>query len=679
MTAKEAAKKWNISQRRVSILCAENRITGAMMFGKQWMIPNDAKKPIDGRTMRKIEKNNSFPKPIIKWAGGKTQLLDSLLIKIPETYNKYIEPFFGGGALFFSLKPQIGVIADSNPELINMYKQVADHVDEVISHLMNYENSEEMFYSVRSQDWTEMPPAEAAARTIFLNKTCFNGLYRVNRNGQFNVPFGRYKNPKICDTNTLKAASEILQKTVIICGDYLDVLREYAKPGDLVFLDPPYVPISEFSDFKRYTKVQFKEEDHIRLANEVKRLTKLGCHIILTNSNAPLVQELYQEYEYEIIQSKRHISCKGDRRTGEDVIVTNPLKKTFQIQLQPAELNEQIKKYPATRYMGAKSKLLPYIWAIASQFEFNTVADLFSGSGIVSYMFKSYGKTVISNDYMAMSNSYAKAIIENNNTRLSQDEVEELIQKPNNYSHFVREKFSGLYFTDEENDLIDIIRFNIGNMENRYKQAIAMTALIRACIKKRPRGIFTYVGHRYDDGRKDLRKSLQKQFFEAVQAINESIFDNGKNNQAFCEDALALNISTPDLVYIDPPYYSPLSDNEYVRRYHFVEGLARNWQGVEIQENTLTKKFKSYPTPFSSRIGAENAFDELFRKYKDSILVISYSSNSQPNMEEMIALMKRYKKNVEVVPVDHRYSFGNQGHKVGNNRNDVQEYIFVGY
>ena len=200
-------------------------------------------------------------KPILKWAGGKTQMLGDLIPKVPTSYGRYIEPFFGGGAMFFALQPENAVIADSNPELINMYRQVADHVDEVINYLKKYENTSEMFYAVRSLEWTALPKEEAAARTIFLNKTCFNGLYRVNKQGQFNVPFGKYKNPKICDEEGLRAASEVLKKAEILCGDYLLVLEHYAQPGDFVFLDPPYLPISEYSDFKRYTKEQFYEED----------------------------------------------------------------------------------------------------------------------------------------------------------------------------------------------------------------------------------------------------------------------------------------------------------------------------------------------------------------------------------------------------------------------------------
>lgn len=630
-------------------------------------------------TEHAIKKKNSMQaKPILKWAGGKTQMLGDLLPKVPTSYGRYIEPFIGGGAMFFALNPNDAVIADSNPELINMYKQVADNVDAVISYLQKYENTQEMFYRVRALEWEELPEAEAAARTIYLNKTCFNGLYRVNKKGQFNVPFGKYKAPKFCDVEALYTASEALQKSNIVCGDYLSVLKEFARPGDFIFLDPPYLPISEYADFKRYTKEQFYEEDHVELAKEVFRLQELGCYVILTNSNHPLVHELYKPFNIEVIQTKRYISCSGSNRKGEDVIVTVLPKRKMMIKPVPKPLPEQVSKYPATRFMGSKSKLLSEIWSVASQFQFDTVVDLFAGSGIVGYMFKSQGKTVITNDYMAMSATFAKAMIENNEITLSMEEAEKLLVPIKESDHFVADTFQGLYYTDEENDLIDTLRMNIASIKEPYKHAIAMSALIRACTKKRPRGIFTYTGDRYNDGRKDLEKSLKQQFLEAVQAVNKAVFDNGKVNKAKHGDAMELKAGMPDLVYIDPPYYSPLSDNEYVRRYHFVEGLARDWKGVEIQQNTLTKKFKSYPTPFSTRKGAADAFDRLFKKYKDSILIVSYSSNSLPTQDEMVAIMAKYKEHVEVIPIDYTYSFGNQkGAKT--NRNKVQEYLFVGF
>ena len=621
---------------------------------------------------------NNMAKPILKWAGGKTQMLGDLLPKVPKYYGRYIEPFFGGGAMFFALQPENAIIADSNPELVNMYRQVAENVDEVISYLKKYENTSEMFYAVREQDWMCLSKAEAAARTIFLNRTCFNGLYRVNKQGKFNVPYGKYANPRICDEEGLKAASKALKKAEILCGDYLLVLEHYAEAGDFVFLDPPYLPISEYADFKRYTKEQFYEEDHVELAKMIMRLQERGCHVVLTNSNHPLVHELYAPFTIDVIQTKRHISCNGSTRKGEDVIVTIPPKQQTLQRLEPQPLPQQVSAYPPTRFMGSKSKLLSEIWSVVSQFNVTTVVDLFSGSGVVGYMLKAQGKAVVSNDYMAMSATFTKAMIENNTVTLPLEEAKELLVAHKESDHFVATTFKGLYYSDEENDLIDTLRTNIAAMRDQYKQAIAMTSLIRACLKKRPRGIFTYTGHRYDDGRQDLKKSLAQQFLESVDAVNKSIFDNGKSNFSKHGDAMDLKVENADLVYIDPPYYSPLSDNEYVRRYHFVEGLARDWKGVEIQEHTQTKKFKSYPTPFSTRKGAADAFDKLFKKFANSILVVSYSSNSQPTQDEMVAIMAKYKEHVEVIPIDYKYSFGNQS-DAKTHRNTVQEYLFVGF
>lgn len=617
-------------------------------------------------------------RPILKWAGGKTQMLGDLLPKVPNSYGRYIEPFFGGGAMFFALQPESAIIADSNPELINMYQEVANHADNVIQYLKQYENTSEMFYAVRSQEWTTLPKAEAAARTIFLNRTCYNGLYRVNKHGQFNVPYGKYKNPKICDEAGLRAASEALKKADILCGDYLLVLEHHAQPGDFVFLDPPYLPVSEYADFKRYTKEQFYEEDHVELSKVIMALHERGCHVILTNSNHPLVHELYAPFNIDVIQTKRHISCNGSTRKGEDVIVTIPPKQRTLMKILPQPLPEQVSAYPPTRFMGSKSKLLSEIWSVASQFKANSVVDLFSGSGIVGYMFKAQGKAVVSNDYMAMSATFTKAMVENSSVTLPLEEARELLVSHRESDHFVASTFKDLYYTDEENDLIDTLRTNIAAIKDQYKHAIAMTALIRACIKKRPRGIFTYTGQRYNDGRKDLQKTLSQQFLEAVEAVNKAVFDNGQINRSNQGDAIDLRVEQADLVYIDPPYYSLLSDNEYVRRYHFVEGLARDWKGVEIQQHTQTKKFKSYPTPFATRKGAADAFAHLFKRFANSILIVSYSSNSLPTQDEMVTIMAKYKEHVEVIPVNYKYSFGNQG-EAKTHRNSVQEYLFVGY
>lgn len=252
--------------------------------------------------------------------------------------------------------------------------------------------------------------------------------------------------------------------------------------------------------------------------------------------------------------------------------------------LQPTKLDDQFYKFPTTRYMGSKNKLIEYIWAATEGLEFDSVLDLFSGSGVVSYMYKSQGKKVISNDYMAMSAVMTKALIENNRTLLSKEEALALIEEPEEIDSFVQNTFNGIYYSNQDNKFIDIVRTNIKGMENEYKKAIALEALIRSCVKKRPRGIFTYVGDRYNDGRKDLQKSFKDHFLDAVEDINKAVFSNKKRNKSLNSNFIDVNAKA-DLVYIDPPYYTPKSDNEYVRRYHFVEGIARDWQGVEIQEH----------------------------------------------------------------------------------------------
>lgn len=611
-------------------------------------------------------------KPILKWAGGKTQLLDELVARVPDNCGKYIEPFFGGGALFFALCPDRALIADSNPEIISMYKQVASNLDAVIKCLRNYKNEEKAYYDVRDQEWKDLPEAEAAARTIYLNHTCYNGLYRVNKNGKFNTPFAGYKNPKICDEAALRAASKALRKATIVCGDYQEVLKEYAETGDFVFLDPPYLPVTPSGDFKRYTKEQFHESDHRQLAETIKELESQGCRVVLTNSNHPLVMELYKDYPMTIVQTRRHVSCRGDNRKGEDVIVDVGRDKTGVI----ADL--QVSKYPQTRYMGSKQKILAPIRDVVARFKPESAIDLFAGSGIVSYMLKAQGIKVVSNDYMWMSTTFTKALVENNESRLDLETAQALLKPAEDNDHFVATKFKRLYYSDDENEIIDNLRANIKKIEDDHERAIAMMALIRACTKKRPRGIFSYTGYRYDDGRADLRKSMGEQFLEAVELINQAVFDNGHKNESINGDALELETETPDLVYIDPPYYSKTSDNEYVRRYHFVEGLARDWDGVEIQEHTKTKKFKSYPTPFSTERGAEKAFEVMFDKYKDSVIVVSYSSNCLPDRERMIELLATQKKHVQVVPIDYTYSFGNQA-AAKTHRNKVKEYLFIGY
>lgn len=262
-----------------------------------------------------------FTKPVLKWAGGKTQMLGDIIPRMPSSYNQYIEPFFGSGALFFALEPDRAIIADSNPELINLYNVIADDPVALVDHVNKYENNEETFYKIRGMDWRQMKPLDAAARMIYLNKTCFNGLYRVNKEGKFNTPFANNKRTVYCNVDDIQKASIALRKATILCCDYHSALMKHAEQGDFIFLDPPYVPISKYSDFKRYTKDQFGEEDQKRLAMDIRDLHERGCKLMLTNSNHPLVLELYKDFNIEVFQTKRMINKNGNNRIGEDVIV----------------------------------------------------------------------------------------------------------------------------------------------------------------------------------------------------------------------------------------------------------------------------------------------------------------------------------------------------------------------
>jgi DNA adenine methylase len=259
-------------------------------------------------------------KPFLKWAGGKTQLLIELHKYVPKNFNKYIEPFIGGGAMFFSLNSHESIIADSNEELVITYRQIKESVESVIEHLETFEHSEDFYYNIRSLNPNELENSYRAARLIYLNKTCFNGLYRVNKKGHFNVPYGK-GNGRFLNTEVLRNASEFLAETTIIKGDYLEVLTEFATEGDFIFLDPPYYPVGKYSDFQRYTKEFFYHDNQVQLKQEFDRLVNIGCKVLLTNSDHEVILDLYSNYEIDIIETRRMISSNSKTRTGKDIIV----------------------------------------------------------------------------------------------------------------------------------------------------------------------------------------------------------------------------------------------------------------------------------------------------------------------------------------------------------------------
>ncbi len=253
------------------------------------------------------------PGPFLKWAGGKGQLLATFNRHFPKSFNRYFEPFLGGGAVFFHLRPERALLSDLNEELINCYQMVRDDVESVIELLRKHRNDKHYFYRIRSQDSSSLLNVERAARLIFLNKTCFNGLYRVNSKGRFNVPFGRYKNPRICDASNLRAVSATLQSTPVHCASFEVVLTK-AQKGDFVYLDPPYQPISSTSNFTGYTKGSFGSEDQIRLATTYHELSKRGCLVMLSSSDSELIRRLYQDYKIAVVHANQSSNCKAGRR-----------------------------------------------------------------------------------------------------------------------------------------------------------------------------------------------------------------------------------------------------------------------------------------------------------------------------------------------------------------------------
>jgi len=333
--------------------------------------------------------------------------------------------------------------------------------------------------------------------------------------------------------------------------------------------------------------------------------------------------------------------------------------------------------FPDTKYMGSKQAILPFIVRHVRELPFKTAMDAFSGSGCVAYALKGLGKQVVANDFHKFAFHTARATIENNGTTLSDDDLNWLVRPNSGASTFIRDNFTGLYFGEDDCRLLDEVYANILELRGKYKQSLALAALCRACMKKRPRGIFTFIGDKGRDGRRDLKISLKQQFYEAATAFNRAVFSNGKRNRAYCLDVFETPTKGIDLVYIDPPYVSEHSDCDYTRRYHFIEGLCAYWRGMELQADTVTKKIPSYPTAFKSPHTVHEAFSRLFTHFHNSILVVSYGSNGIPGREEMVGLLKQSKKHVHVVQTNHKYCHGNQRHKVGQNNNSVSEYLFI--
>lgn len=267
------------------------------------------------------------PKPFLKWAGGKRSLLPQFkrFFTAAGSYNRYFEPFVGSGAVFFWLRPEQSLLFDLNQDLIDTYRVVRDQLPELVTVLEAHalQHSKAFYYDIRARDSDRLNRVERAARFIYLNRTCYNGLYRVNQSGQFNVPFGNYKNPTICDVATLSAASKALQGAQLDVSDFEDALQG-AEKGDLIYFDPPYQPLSKSSSFTSYTGGGFNATDQERLANLFINLDRRGCRVLLSNSNAPLIRDLYKGFNIHEIEARRAINSKANGRGPiTELLITN--------------------------------------------------------------------------------------------------------------------------------------------------------------------------------------------------------------------------------------------------------------------------------------------------------------------------------------------------------------------
>lgn len=274
-------------------------------------------------------KKNNLIAPIVKWVGGKRQLLPIIRKYVPK-FTTYYEPFVGGGAVLFDLQPNNAIVNDKNSELINLYEIIKNSVEELIKDLEKHKNEEKYFYQVRELDrdketFSKLTATERASRIIFLNKTCYNGLFRVNRAGEFNAPFGNYKNPNIVNDVTLRAVSNYFNKVDITFynKDYETILNEIRK-GAFVYFDPPYDPVSDTASFTGYDKGGFNKDEQLRLKETCDKLNKKGIYFLLSNSATKFIFELYKDYRIETIQAKRAINSIGDKRGEVDeVLVRN--------------------------------------------------------------------------------------------------------------------------------------------------------------------------------------------------------------------------------------------------------------------------------------------------------------------------------------------------------------------
>jgi DNA adenine methylase/adenine-specific DNA-methyltransferase len=322
--------------------------------------------------------------------------------------------------------------------------------------------------------------------------------------------------------------------------------------------------------------------------------------------------------------------------------------------------------------MGSKYRLAPRLAELFLTLPPGPAVDAFSGSGVVAYTLKATGRPVLANDHLMFAAELARATVENGSERLDAVDLERLTSDNRDGRAFVATTFEGLYFPQTDHQFLDAVWSHVDGL-SASKRAIAISALCLAAAWKQPRGVFTVTTPRYDDGRRQLRMSLRQLFVEAAAAFNRAVFD-GPPSRASCGDVFAIDPEPYALAYLDPPYAPPKDDTCYIKRYHFLEGLATYWEGQEIMWETRTRKLRKRHTPFAYKRSAREALDRTFEHFRKSTIVLSYGSNAAVTVEELEAMLRRHKRFVRRVEIPHTYGFGTH---VAAKRRVATEYVLV--
>ncbi|MGH2800378.1 MAG: DNA adenine methylase [Thermoleophilaceae bacterium] len=339
-----------------------------------------------------------------------------------------------------------------------------------------------------------------------------------------------------------------------------------------------------------------------------------------------------------------------------------------------AGIEDRLGRFPRLRFMGSKHRLAPRLAQVFMSLPPGAAVDAFSGSGVVAYTLKATGRSVLANDHLAFAAAIAEATVANDRETLGPDHIE-LICSPNRDGRdFIARTFAGLYFPHDDHAFLDSAWSHVDELQGA-KRALAIGALCLAAAWKQPRGVFTVTSLRYDDGRRQLRTPLRSLFQEAAEVFNGAVFRaSGVSATSECGEVFDIDPEPFALAYLDPPYAPPRDDTCYIKRYHFLEGLATYWRGQKIMWETKTRKIEKRHTPFAYKRTVRPALDDLFDHFRRLTLVVSYGSNAALDADELEALLRRHKSSVTCVEIPHRYAFGTHA---GARRRAATEYIFI--